>query len=138
MIVSLFILFIAAISSCGGFGNLWQSLGDINPSLIDWNSSQQPWGLLPFFIGWILAGFRVVGQPHIVIRAIAIDSAKHINFPRNLKTSLGILNSISAIGIGLAARVLMPDLINYGDPELALPYLSLEVLPVVLVGLILA
>ena len=93
---------------------------------------------MPFFIGWILAGFRVVGQPHIVIRAIAIDSAKHINFPRNLKTSLGILNSISAIGIGLAARVLMPDLINYGDPELALPYLSLEVLPVVLVGLILA
>lgn len=138
MIVSLFTLFITAVNSCGGFGSLWQSLGNINPSLIDWNSSQQPWGFLPFFIGWIVAGFGVVGQPHIIIRAMAIDSAKHINFARNIKISLGILNSISAIGIGLAARVLMPDLINSGDPELALPYLSLELLPAVVVGLIVA
>ena len=85
-----------------------------------------------------IAAFGVVGEPHIIIRAMAIDSAKHINFARNIKISLGILNSISAIGIGLAAGVLMPDLVNYGDPELALPYLSLELLPAVMVGLILA
>ncbi|NEO62648.1 MAG: sodium/proline symporter, partial [Moorea sp. SIO4G2] len=43
-----------------------------------------------------------------------------------------------AMGIGLAGRVLMPDLLASGDPELALPYLSLKLLPVVLVGLMLA
>ncbi|WP_088240114.1 sodium/proline symporter [Calothrix rhizosoleniae] len=138
MVISLVILLVVAVASCGGTGKLWQSLAAIDPDLIAWNSSQQPWGFLPFFIGWIVAGFGVVGQPHIMVRAMAIDSAEHINFARNLKTSLGILNSISATGIGLAARVLMPDLATSGDPELALPYLSLELLPVVLVGLILA
>ncbi|MDJ0796510.1 MAG: sodium/proline symporter [Calothrix sp. MO_167.B12] len=138
MVGSLLMLLVVAVASCGGTGQLWQSLATIDPALIDWNSSQQPWGFLPFFIGWIVAGFGVVGQPHIMVRAMAIDSAEHINFARNLKTGLGLLNSISATGIGLTARVLMPNLMASGDPELALPYLSLELLPVVLVGLILA
>ncbi len=138
MVVSLLILLVIAVASCGGVGKLWQSLAAIDPGLIDWNASQQPWGFLPFFIGWVVAGFGVVGQPHIMVRAMAIDSAEHINFARNLKTSLGMLNSIAATGIGLAARVLMPNLMSSGDPELALPYLSLELLPVILVGLTLA
>ncbi|NRB07556.1 MAG: sodium/proline symporter [Richelia sp.] len=138
MLVSLLILLVVAVISCGGTEELWQSLAALDPGLIDWNYSRQPWGFLPFFIGWIVAGFGVVGQPHIMVRAMAIDSAEHINFARNLKTGLGLLNSISATGIGVAARVLMPNLSASGDPELALPYLSLELLPVVLVGLILA
>jgi sodium/proline symporter len=138
MVGSLLLLLVVAVVSCGGVGNLWQSLAAIHPTLINWDASQQPWGFVPFFIGWLVAGFGVVGQPHIMVRAMAIDSAEHIGFARNLKTSLGLINSVSATGIGLAARVMLPDLIASGDPELALPYLSLELLPVVLVGLMLA
>ena len=138
MVGSLLLLLVVAVVNCGGVGNLWQSLAAIDPTLINWDASQQPWGFIPFFIGWLVAGFGVVGQPHIMVRAMAIDSAEHIGFARNLKTSLGLINSVSATGIGLAARVMLPDLMNSGDPELALPYLSLELLPVVLVGLMLA
>ena len=138
MLGSLLLLLVVAVASCGGIGNLWQSLAAIDPALVSWDSSGQPWGFLPFFIGWIVAGFGVVGQPQIMVRAMAIDSAEHIDFARNLKIFLGSLNSICAMGIGLAARVLMPELLTAGDPELALPYLSLELLPVVLVGLMLA
>ena len=138
MVGSLLMLLVVAVVSCGGVGQLWQSLAAIDPSLINLNSSQQPWGFAPFFLGWIVAGFGVVGQPHIMVRAMAIDSADNIAFARNLKTSLGLLNSLSATGIGLAGRVLMPDLLTSGDPELTLPYLSLELLPVILVGLMLA
>ena len=138
MIGSLLVLLVVAVASCGGTGQLWQSLAGIDPALIKLNSSQQPWGFAPFFIGWIVAGFGVVGQPHIMVRAMAIDSADNIAFARNLKAALGLLTSISAMGIGLTGRVLMPDLLASGDPELALPYLSLKLLPVVLVGLMLA
>lgn len=138
MIGSLLILLVVAVTSYGGIGKIWQALAIIDPALIDWNSSQQPWGFVPFFLGWIVAGFGVVGQPQIVVRAMAIDSAEHISFARNLKTALGLVNSISAMGIGLTARVIIPDLMTSGDPELALPYLSLELLPIVLVGLMLA
>ena len=138
MVGSLLLLLIVAVVNCGGVGNLWQSLAAIDPTLINWDASQQPWGFIPFFIGWLVAGFGVVGQPHIMVRAMAIDSAEHIGFARNLKTSLGLINSVSATGIGMTARVMLPDLMTSGDPELALPYLSLELLPVVLVGLMLA
>ncbi|NEO11071.1 MULTISPECIES: sodium/proline symporter [unclassified Moorena] len=138
MIGSLLLLLVVAVASCGGTGQLWQSLAGIDPALINWNYSQQPWGFAPFFIGWIVAGFGVVGQPHIMVRAMAIDSADNIAFARNLKAALGLVTSISAMGIGLTGRVLMPDLLASGDPELALPYLSLKLLPVVLVGLMLA
>lgn len=138
MIVSLLLLLIVAVVHCGGISNIWQSLAAIDPALINWNSEQQPWGFAPFFIGWIVAGFGVVGQPQILVRGMAIDSAEHIGFARNLKTALGLVNSLAAMGIGLTARVIMPDLMTSGDPELALPYLSLELLPVVLVGLMLA
>ena len=138
MLGSLLLLLVVAVVNCGGVGNLWQSLAAIDPALLDWNSRSLPWGFMPFFIGWIVAGFGVVGQPHIMVRAMAIDSAEHIGLARNLKTGLGLINSVSATGIGLAARVILPDLMTSGDPELALPYLSLELLPVVLVGLMLA
>ena len=138
MVFSLVLLLIIAIATCGGVGSFWQSLGEIDPTLIDPKASGQPWGFFPFFFGWIVAGFGVVGQPHILVRAMAIDSAQNIGFARNLKTGLGLVNSVAAMGIGLAARVLMPELMSSGDPELALPYLSLELLPVVLVGLMLA
>ncbi|MGB3558168.1 MAG: sodium/proline symporter [Geitlerinemataceae cyanobacterium] len=138
MLGSLLLLLVVAVASCGGMGNLWSSLATIDPTLVNWNSSQQPWGFFPFFVGWIVAGFGVVGQPQILVRAMAIDTADNIAFARNLKTSFGLTNSIAAMGIGLAARVLMPELMSSGDPELALPYLSLELLPAVLVGLMLA
>lgn len=138
MIASLLLLLIVAVINCGGIGLLWQSLNNIDPNLLNLSPRSLPLGFIPFFVGWIVAGFGVVGQPHIMIRAMAIDSAKHIGFARNLKMSLGLINSFSALGIGLTARVLLPDLMTSGDPELALPYLSLELLPVVLVGLILA
>ena len=138
MLVSLLLLLIVAVVHCGGISKIWQSLAAIDPALINWNSEQQPWGFAPFFIGWIVAGFGVVGQPQILVRGMAIDSAEHIGFARNLKTALGLVNSLAAMGIGLTARVILPDLMTSGDPELALPYLSLELLPVALVGLMLA
>ena len=138
MISSLLLLLIVAVINCGGVSSLWQSLATIEPALINPNPRSLPWGFIPFLIGWLVAGFGVVGQPHIMVRAMAIDSAEHIGLARNLKTGFGLVNSLSATGIGLAARVMLPDLMTSGDPELALPYLSLELLPVMLVGLMLA
>ena len=138
MIVSLLLLLAFSVDNCGGLGQLWTKLGNINPSLVNLSPSSLPWGFFPFFIGWIVAGFGVVGQPHILIRGMAIDSAKNINKALNIKLICGLITSFSSIGIGLAGRVLMPQLISSGDPELTLPYLSQQLLPAFLVGVMLA
>ena len=138
MIFSLLLLFAVALSHCGGLGGLWTSLGQIDPNLIDFHPPDRDWGVIPFILGWFVAGFGVVGQPHIMIRAMAIDSADNVAKARNLKIVCGLINSFAAMGIGLSARVLMPNLLENADPELALPYLSLDLLPAVLVGVMLA
>lgn len=138
MIGSLILLLTVAIASCGGLGGLWTGLGNIDAKLVNLSPTNLPLGFIPFFIGWIVAGFGVVGQPHILVRAMAIDSADNVKKALNIKTLASVTTSFSALGIGLASRVLLPDLLDGGDPELALPYLAEDLLPSLFVGLMLA
>ena len=138
MLGSLSLLFWVALGACGGLGGLWTQLYEIDPALVSLEPATLQLGFLPFLLSWMAGGFGVVGQPHIVIRAMAINSPNRLGFARNIKLASTLLIASTAIGVGLAARVLMPGLIDGGDPELALPYMALDLLPVVLVGLMLA
>ncbi|MDJ0713932.1 MAG: sodium/proline symporter [Prochloraceae cyanobacterium] len=138
MIVSLILLLVTLISNSGGIENIWTQLEALDSNLVRVFPSNLAWGFSAFFVGWLVAGFGAVGQPHIVVRAMAIDSAENMGLARNLKTLCGLITSITAISIGLAARVFLPELAEGGDPELALLYLSADLLPAVLVGLMLA
>ncbi|MDY6804691.1 MAG: sodium/proline symporter, partial [Cyanobacteriota bacterium] len=138
MIGSLVLLCGVAIVACGGLGELWVKLNEIDPTLTEWIPSDKQWGFLPYCLGWVVAGFGAVGQPHILVRGMAIDSADNMAMARNIKFVCAQITSAAAFGVGLTARVLLPELMTSSDPELALPYLSLELLPAILVGLMLA
>ena len=135
MIMALLLLLIATIFAGGGFNNLYTDLRQIDVNLVALFPSDLAWGFLPFFIGWLVAGFGVVGQPHILVRAMALDSADNMGKARDLKIICGLVTAFTAIAIGLAGRVLLPSL---NDPELALLDLSQELLPGILVGVMLA
>jgi sodium/proline symporter len=138
MIGSLLLLMTVALINCGGLGGLWMQLASVDPKLVNLSPSNLPLGFLPFFVGWIVAGFGAIGQPHLLTRGMAIDSPDNIRFALNIKTVCSLITSFSAIAIGLAARVLLPELMTGGDPELALPYLAQALLPDAFVGLMLA
>ncbi|MBF2007325.1 sodium/proline symporter [Chlorogloeopsis fritschii PCC 9212] len=138
MIGSLLLLLTVAIANGGGVAELLTKLAAIDPKLVSLSPTNLPLGFIPFLFGWIVAGFGVVGQPHILTRAMAIDSPDNVNQALYIKTVCGLVNSFCAIGVGLAARVLLPGLMDGGDPELALPYLAQELLPSIFVGLMLA
>ena len=138
MLGSLLLLAVVAVASSGGVVPIWRKLAEIDPALVSLSPQNLHFGLLPFFIGWIAAGFGVVGQPHILVRGMAIEEADHMGKANNIKIICSLVASLSALGIGLTARVMLPELMSNGDPELALPYLSLELLPAILVGLMLA
>jgi sodium/proline symporter len=138
MISALLLLFTVAIINCGGFGGLWDGMAAIDTKLVNLSPANLPLGFIPFFVGWMVAGFGVVGQPHILMRGMAIDSPDNMTFALNIKAFLSVLNSFTALGVGMAARVILPDLITSGDPELALPFLAQQLLPDAFVGLMLA
>ncbi|MBE9061107.1 sodium/proline symporter [cf. Phormidesmis sp. LEGE 11477] len=135
MIGALLVLLFVTVDAAAGIGNIYAALGDADSRLVALFPPDLGWGFWPFFIGWIVAGFGGVGQPHIVVRAMALDSAEHMGKARDIRTICGLVTAFSAIAIGLAGRVLLPQL---DDPELALLALSSDLLPGVLVGVMLA
>lgn len=143
MIGSLLLLLVVAIIQCGGFNGLWTQLGQIDPALVNLSPAKLPLGFIPYFIGWTVAGFGVVGQPHIMVRAMAIDNAQNVAKARNIKVVAGLTTSFASMGIGLTARVLLPELLTLStdaldQTELALPLLALKLLPAGLVGMMVA
>lgn len=135
MIGALLMLLVVAISVGGGVGEIYADLGQIDANLVRLFPVDLAWGFIPFFVGWLVAGFGAVGQPHIVVRAMAIDSADNMGKARDIRTICGLITAFAAIFIGLAGRVLLTDL---SDSELALLDLSHNLLPGILVGVILA
>ncbi|MCH7869772.1 MAG: sodium/proline symporter [Myxococcales bacterium] len=137
MFVAMLLLLLVGISDAGGPVALWTSLAEIDPQLVSIVPANAPFGFAMFVLGWLAAGFGVVGQPHIMVRAMAIDSAENMASARRVYVTWNVLFSISAVGVGLTARLLLPELSGF-DPELAMPTLSMQLLHPVLVGLVLA
>ena len=138
MMVAMIVLVIVAVAACGGISGLWQQLGNIDPSLIDPIPQGLKFGFGLFMLSWLIAGLGVVGQPHIMVRAMVIDKASNMGITRNLYAVAYVIFSTAAVIAGLSARVLLPNLINNGDPELALPNMAVQLLPAIMVGVILA
>ena len=136
MIVSMTMLFVVAVVEIGGMGAMWSQLEAIDPTLTTWIPRDLEFGFALFFLGWIAAGFGVVGQPHVMIRAMALDSPDSIGKARIIYIAWFAFFSVACVGVGLAARVLMTA--KGFDPELAFPRLSDYLLPGVLVGMMLA
>ena len=137
MIGALLMLLVISIFTIGGVSELYTGLGNIDPNLVQLFPSDLAWGFAPFFIGWLIAGFGAVGQPHIVVRAMALDSADNMGKARDIRTICGLITAFAATSIGLTARVLLTKSADY-DSELALLDLSQNLLPGILVGVILA
>ncbi len=137
MIGSMSVLVLIAAARTGGFGGLWAALAAIDPALVDPIPRDLRFGFAAYLLGWIAAGIGVVGQPHIMVRAMAIDSAASIRRARTIYVLWYAAFSAICVTCGLAARVLLRPGAGF-DPELALPLLSTDLLPPVLIGLILA
>lgn len=138
MMIAMIMLLVIAIAACGGLSGLWQQLGAIDPSLIDPIPQGLQYGFGLFMLSWLVAGVGVVGQPHIMVRAMVLNDASKIGISRNIYAISYVVFSTAAVLVGLSARVLLPELINGGDPELALPQLAIALLPALLIGIILA
>jgi len=140
MIVSMGILLFVAVGEGGGLTTLYQDMGEI-PGYLDWFPGDLivpgALGALLFVVGWIFAGASVIGQPHIMVRFMALDDVKHLNTARIYYYGFFTVFYAMATGVGMVARILLPDL-GALDPELALPTMAQTFLPPVLVGLILA
>ena len=137
MLISMSGLLLVALINIGGLKNLFHQLNLINTNLTTLVPSDLTFGFFPYLAGWIAFGLGVIGQPHIIVRPMVIASPHQIKTARRLYLSWYAIFSICAIGVGLCARILLPELGN-SDQELALPVLANQLLPSIFVGGVLA
>ena len=138
MFGSMLTLLAVGLTSLGGVGAMWSTLQAIDATqgttLTQW-IPETKFGFLWFFAGWMFAGVGVVGQPHIMIRAMAINSPENIASARRIYLVWNALFAAMCISVGLLARAILG-----GDvpAEMAFPALTEAVLPSVMIGVMLA
>ncbi|WP_110666162.1 sodium/proline symporter PutP [Salinicola halophilus] len=98
----------------GGFSQASQTLNEVDPTLFSWTA-----GLT--FIGWLSAvtwGLGYFGQPHIIVRFMAIRSLKDVPIARNIGMSWMLISLIGAISVGLFGRAYaVRNGLEVADPE---------------------
>ncbi|SMF39223.1 sodium/proline symporter [Alteromonadaceae bacterium Bs31] len=140
MIIAMTVLLLVAIYSIGGINSAISSMQSVD-GFLAWTPKDLALpglaGGVLFAASWLFAGFSVIGQPHIMVRFMALDNIGGMH-----KARLWYYIWFSAFycittGVGLLSRVFLPDIGNF-DAELALPSMALQLLHPLLVGLILA
>ena len=137
MFMSMLGLMLFAVWTTGGFAELFIQLESTDPALVKLIPQDLKFGFPLFLAAWVCTGIGALGQPHIVVRPMSIDSPENIKKSRWIYLGYYLVFSISAVFAGLAIRILIPDLIS-ADPEMGFPLLAQRLLPAFLVGLILA
>lgn len=141
MIVAMLLLLVVALDHLGGGAGFVAQLQQVGPGYLDLFPPVEGYGPglgpLLFIAGWFFAGYGVVGQPHIMIRFMALADPEGVRRARYYYYGWFLLFWSAAIVVGLTARLLLPEASDF-DAELALPTLALQLLPEVLVGVILA
>lgn len=140
MMGAMVLLLAVAVASRGG---LDASLGEMEaiPGFLDLFPTDLLFpgalGMILFVVGWMAAGVSVIGQPHIMIRFMALKEPSDMTAARIWYYSYFTIFYGLATGVGLMSRLYLPGLSEL-DPELALPTMAVELLPPVLVGVMLA
>jgi sodium/proline symporter len=145
MIGAMSMLVIVCMLKVGGPTELFAALQAIDPKLVALFPSDLAFGFGLYFLAFIFAGITTIGQPHILVRFMAIDATDSIAKARWIYFIWYTFFSAAAFTVGLYARVLLPDITQglsgaaaIAATESALPNLSLEMLPPVLIGVMLA
>ena len=137
MIVGMVLLMITGIQFFGGIDETLVKLSQVSPIYMQWIPDKSFFNVALFIFGMVVAGFTVIGQPHIVIRFMSLNHANNINRMRLYYYGWYTIFFAATIVVGLLARIIIPEVEGF-DAESALPHMALTLLPQILVGLILA
>jgi Na+/proline symporter len=140
MVIALVFLPIIVIVKLGGFGPMFAKLAALDAesgtSLL-MTAAGGKIGLLGlgFIIGQLGIGFGYPGQPHVLIRFMAAKDQQSLKKGAAIAMTWGTLVFTGAVFLGLACRALF---VSLPDAEQALPIISIQLLPGVFAGMMLA
>lgn len=140
MIAAMGLILVSLVGALGGVSTVvtqWEAV----PGFLSLSAAEVLvpgyWGVAVFFAGWLIAGFSVVAQPHIMVRFMALNDERGFTRTRIWYYLWFLAFYAMATAVGMLARLYLPDAAGF-DSELALPLIARELLPPVLLGVVLA
>lgn len=135
MVFVLVVFPIIAVVRAGGFANITRALEPLGMATVlpGRNALRDlTWG---FIIGQLSISIGYFGMPHILMRFITVKSTKEARRAAFISMTWGLLVFFGSVTLGIAARVLLP---NLKDPEKALPAFTIFHFSPIIAGLVLA
>lgn len=109
MLVASIALPVFAIIEIGGFKELMYGLGALNkPELLNLSGIHVGFAAVGFMFGSLAIGLGPIGQPHLLVRFMALRDEKAMRQARLLTLSWFIIVFIGMFVVGLTANVLIP------------------------------
>jgi sodium/proline symporter len=127
-----------AVGEIGGYAPMLRALAETDPALVSVWGKYSGFALFGFVTGLLGIGLGYPGQPHVLTRYMAASSDEKIRQTQVIAMLWGVLVFYGSGILGLAGRVLMPQLARGGDPEQLFPLLSRQMLHPLIAGVMLA
>ncbi len=138
MVLALVAMPVLAVRAAGGYGGMLEHLAREAPALVSVTGLRTGFALFGFVAGLLGIGLGYPGQPHVVTRYMAAAGDEKIRQTQVIAMVWGVLVFYGAGMLGLAGRVLLPELGRSGDPEQLFPILSRQMLHPLVAGVMLA
>jgi sodium/proline symporter len=123
MFLALIVVPIATVNVLGGIGGTEAILNDRNPALLSAFEQAEPGGSTTLSVMALISllawGLGYFGQPHIIVRFMAIRSLKDVTVARHIGMSWMIITVIGAVATGLAGAAYVA-----ANEEVVAEYLS--------------
>ncbi len=135
MFIALVMVPVVAVSTLGGTAAVSEAVAAVDPGLLSWTTGVTALGLISS-LSWGLGYF---GQPHIIVRFMAIRSLPDIATARRIGMSWMLVTVIGAVAtglVGLAYVVTNDSTLN--DPETIFIFLSQVLFHPLIAGFLLA
>jgi sodium/proline symporter len=121
MFIALIMVPVVAISILGGVDAVSSAVDDVDTNLMSWTKGLTALGLISS-LSWGLGYF---GQPHIIVRFMAIRSLPDIAVARRIGMSWMIVTVIGAVSTGIVGLAYVTSTSNtLEDPETVFIFLS--------------
>jgi sodium/proline symporter len=135
MVTAVIILPLVLIMHVGGIDEVLERLKESDPVLTDCLGGKTGMALIGFFAVWLGIPLGYPGQPHILVRLMAVKSEAARRRAAIISTGWVFLLFTGAVLLGIAARAAYGTLV---DPEKALLIAAADFLPSALAGMIIA
>jgi len=140
MILAMGLLLVMASQSLGGVNEAISQMHEVD-GFMDWFPRDLALpgisGGILFAMSWLFAGLSVIGQPHIMVRFMALDDIDKMRRAKFWYYLWFALFYSCATAVGMLSRIYLGDSGAF-DAELALPTMAQQLLSPVMVGLVLA